>query len=151
MTTWRPAPFLRFKALGLHWRDHRLLAAEVLENAGGVKGVRPLGGSVAFGATAEAAVIRKFREELGIPVEGVGPPIFMENIYPHEGSIAHEVLAIFEVKFAENAFKNETRIAFHEDHGVTCFAEWFALETLDLPDQPRPYPDRLKARLLQTR
>lgn len=148
MTTWRPAPGIRFKALGLHWRGGQLLAAEVLDDAGGVKGVRPLGGSVEFGETAEAAVIREFREELGIAVEVMGPPIFMENIYTHEGSAGHEILAIYKVKFPESAFADETRIEFHEDDGTRCFAEWYALDTLDLPDGPQLYPSGLKALLL---
>lgn len=151
MTVWRPAPRIRFKVLGLHWREGRLLAAEVLDDAGRVKGVRPLGGSVEFGETAEAAVVREFREELGVIVEVVGPPVFMENIYVHAGCPGHEVLAIFEVKFPDAAFANQTRIEFCEDDGSPCSAEWFALDTLDLPDRPRLYPDRLKVHLQKAR
>lgn len=151
MNTWRPASRIRFKALGLHWREGRLLAAEVLDDAGRVKGVRPLGGTVEFGETAEAAVIREFREELGIAVEVVGSPVFMESIYTHEGTPGHEMLAVFDVKFPDAAFANEVRIEFHEDNDTKCFAEWFSLDTLDLPDRPRLYPEGLKSRLLRPR
>ena len=99
MTVWRPAPQIRLKALGLHWRGNRLLAAEVLDDAGRVKGVRPLGGSVEFGETTEAAVIREFQEELGITVETIGPPLLLENIFTHEGSVGHEILAIYDVRW----------------------------------------------------
>ena len=44
-----PLAHIRVVAIGLHWRDGRLLAAEVRDDAGGIKGVRPLGGEVAFG------------------------------------------------------------------------------------------------------
>jgi len=151
MSTWRPAAGIRFKALGLHWRGDRLLAAEVLDDAGRVKGVRPLGGTVEFGETAEAAVIREFGEELGITVTTCGAPVFMENIYAHEGSPGHEILAIFEMRFPKGAYAGETRIGFREDDGVTCFAQWFALETLGLPGEPQLYPDGLKAHLLKAR
>ena len=149
MTNWRPAPRIRLKSLGLHWRDDRLLAAEVLDDAGRVKGVRPLGGTVEFGETAEAALIREFHEELGITVKPLGPPVFMENIYTHEGSLGHEIVAIFNITFPADAFANEGRIDFQEDDGTRCFAEWFALDTLDLPDRPRLYPEGLKAHLLK--
>lgn len=95
--------------------------------------------------------MREFREELGIDIEIVGKPVFVENIYTHEGSLGHEVLAIFQVKFADAVFANETRIEFHEDNGTKCFAEWFALDALDVPGRPRLYPDGLKAHLLKER
>lgn len=147
MTAWRPAPAIRFKALGLHWRAGRLLVAEVPDDAGAVKGMRPLGGTVEFGETAEAAVIREFSEELGIAVEPLGPPFFMENIYVHEGAAGHEILAIFELAFPPGVFANETRIAFAEADGTPCVAEWVALDALDAPGGPRLYPEGLKARL----
>lgn len=150
MTTWRPASFIRLKALGLHWRGNCLLAAEVLDDSGRVKGVRPLGGTVDFGETAEAAVIREFQEELGITVKTLGPPVFMENIYTHEGSLGHEILAIFDVTFPPDAFADETRIQFKEDNGSTCFAGWFALDTLDILGRPQLYPEGLRAHLLRS-
>lgn len=146
MTVWRPQPKICFKALGLHWRDGRLLAAEVLDDAGRVKGVRPLGGSVEFGETAQAAVIREFQEELGIDVQVLGPPIFLENIYTHEGQTGHDVMAVYEVAFPPGAFATDTRIAFH-DGEILCHAEWVDIDTLDIPGRPDLYPTGLKARL----
>ena len=68
MTTWRPHPRIRVVAIGLHWRDGRLLAAEVRDDAGRLKGVRPLGGEIEFGESWQAALVRKFHEELGIGI-----------------------------------------------------------------------------------
>ncbi|MGP9806203.1 NUDIX domain-containing protein, partial [Paracoccus sp. NSM] len=104
--------------MGLHWRDGRLLAAEVLDDAGRVKGVRPLGGTVEFGETVEVAVVREFQEELGITVKAVSPPTFMENIFVHESSLGHEIVAIFDVSFPPNIFVAEDRIQFTEDSGA---------------------------------
>lgn len=148
MSTWRPASRIRFKALGLHWRNGRLLAAEVLDDAGRVKGVRPLGGTVEFGEAAEVAVAREFQEELGIIVQVVSPPTFMENIFSHEGNLGHEIVAIFDLSFPPDAFVSEERIEFTEDDGTKCFAEWFSLGALDLPEGPQLYPSGLKAHLL---
>ena len=57
MTVWRPKPAIRVIAIGLHWRDDRLLAVEVNDDHGAVKGVRPLGGGVEFGETWRDALI----------------------------------------------------------------------------------------------
>lgn len=144
MSMWRPAPQIKVKALGLHWRDGRLLAAEVHDDQGRVKGVRPLGGSVEFGERAEAAVKREFKEELGVDVMIVGAPIVMENLYDHEGAAGHEVLFIFEVAFPAEVFAGQERIHFHEDNGVAGIAGWYALDALDAETGPALYPSGLK-------
>ena len=99
MTTWRPHPHIRVVAIGLHWRDGRLLAAEVRDDAGRIKGVRPLGGEIEFGESWRDALMREFNEELGIGVTIIGEPQMMENIFVHEGAIGHEVMFIAEVAF----------------------------------------------------
>lgn len=151
MTIWRPAQNIRFKALGLHWRGDSLLAAEVPDDTGHVKGVRPLGGTVEFGETAEAALIREFQEELGLRIDILGPPVFMENLYTHEGSVGHEVLALFDVGFPEGAYTGATRISFQEDNGTTCWAEWFDLASLDVDGGPELFPSGLKDVLIARR
>lgn len=148
MTFWRPPSHIRIKALGLNWRDGRLLAAEVYDDAGRVKGVRPLGGSVEFGETSAEAVRREFREELGIDVALVGAPLYVENIYQHEGALGHEVLILFEVLFPDGAFEGQDCVRFHEDNGTAGMARWFALDQLDVEGGPDLYPAGLKNRLL---
>ena len=61
MTPWLPSSTIRVKALGLHWRDGRLLASEVNRDDGTLKDVRPLGGTVEFGETWQDALIREFQ------------------------------------------------------------------------------------------
>lgn len=148
MNTWRPLSHIRVKALGLHWRAGRLLAAEVYDDAGRIKGVRPLGGGVEFGETSRTAVIREFKEELGIDIVVGGDPVFFENIYIHEGSLGHEVVALFDVTFLVGTFEGQDSIVFHEDSGEACIARWFDLDTLNLKDGPELYPAGLKAYLL---
>lgn len=151
MTTWRPSPRIRVKALGLHWREGRLLAADVHDDAGRVKGVRPLGGSVEFGEPARDAVIREFREELGIDATVVGDPLVIENLYVHEGATGHEVVFVFEVAFPAGAFAGQDRIAFHEHDGAPCVAGWHDLDDLDAEGGPALYPTGLKDLLAHRR
>lgn len=148
MTIWRPSTSIRFKALGLHWHEGRLLAAEVTDDAGRIKGVRPLGGTVAFGESAEAAVIREFAEELGVEITVAGAPRYLENIYRHEGQTGHEVLALFDVTFPHGRFADHGRFCFREDNGVLCWADWFDPVTLDQPGAPALYPSGLKRLLI---
>ena len=147
MNIWRPSSHIRVKALGLHWRDGKLLAAEVRNDAGRIKGFRPLGGSVEFGETARDTVIREFQEELGIPVTITSPPIFFENIYTHEGAAGHEMLVLFEVAFPQGAFAGQDQIRFHENDGTACVAQWCDLDQLDRPGGPQLFPTGLKAHL----
>ncbi|MCA1374820.1 MULTISPECIES: NUDIX hydrolase [Bradyrhizobium] len=149
MTTWRPHPGIRVVAIGLHWRGGRLLAAEVRDDAGRIKGVRPLGGEIEFGESWRAALVREFNEELGIDVGIVGEPLMLENIFVHEGSTGHEVMYIAEVAFPDGAFAGRERIDFREDNGEQIVARWFDLADLDLDGGPKLYPTGLKDLLLQ--
>ncbi|MCJ2059852.1 NUDIX domain-containing protein [Methylobacterium sp. J-048] len=148
MTVWRPPSEIRVKALGLPWRGHRLLVAEVHTDDGRLTGVRPLGGSVAFGERADAALVREFQEELGLTVRVLGAPFVMENLYVHEGSPGHEVLFLFAVALPPGPLDTQEHIVFHEDCGTPCVARWYDLADLDRDGGPELFPSGLKARLL---
>ena len=148
MSIWRPHPHIRVVALGLHWRGGRLLAAEVRDDAGRIKGVRPLGGEIEFGESWRAALVREFNEELGIDVTLKGEPLMLENIFVHEGSTGHEVVFVAEVAFPDGAFAGRDRIDFREDNGEEIVARWFDLAELDVDGGPRLYPTGLKELLL---
>ncbi|MFT4118466.1 NUDIX hydrolase [Bradyrhizobium sp.] len=132
MTTWRPHARIRVVAIGLHWRAGRLLAAEVRDDAGRIKGVRPLGGEIEFGESWQAALKREFNEELGIDVTIKSEPLMMENIFTHEGATGHEVMFIAEVAFPDGAFNGQDRIDSREDNGEEIVARWFDLADLDV-------------------
>jgi ADP-ribose pyrophosphatase YjhB (NUDIX family) len=147
---WRPRPAVRVIALGLHWRGDSLLAVEIPDDTGRIKGVRPLGGGVDFGETWQVALAREFQEELGVEVEIGAEAIIMENIYTHEGHTGHEVVFLAEVKFPKGAFAGESAIHFQEDNGDGYIARWFPLADLD-DGKLSLYPAGLKERLLAMR
>jgi ADP-ribose pyrophosphatase YjhB (NUDIX family) len=149
MTTWRPHQNIRIVAIGLHWRDGRLLAAEVRDDAGRIKGVRPLGGEIEFGESWRAALVREFNEELDIDITITSEPLVMENIFMHEGITGHEVMFIAEVAFPQSAFTGQDRIDFREDNGEQIVARWFDLVDLDVEGGPSLYPTGLKDLLLR--
>lgn len=151
MTLWRPHSDIRVKALGLNWRDGRLLASEIYSDDGSIKGVRPLGGSIEFGELAAAALIREFREELGVEVTIAGPPTVMENLYAHEGAQGHEILFLFEILLPDGAFAGQDCITYREDNGAACVARWYDLDALDVLGGVELYPTGLKALLIRNR
>ncbi len=115
---------------------------DVLDDAGNLKGVRPLGGSVEFGETWQVTLAREFKEELDIDVQITSAPMVFENIFSHEGSVGHEVLFLADVAFPKGAFEGQDQVIFAEDSGELCRASWWALD--DLKAQYIPlYPDGL--------
>lgn len=144
---WRPKQNIRVITIGLHWRDGLLLAAEVRDDSGKIKGVRPLGGGVDFGETWQQALTREFKEELDISVTISGAPLVMENIYVHEGEAGHEIVFIADVQFSDGAFEGQEVIKFSEDNGVECTARWFDLDDLD-NGKVELFPSGLKELLL---
>jgi 8-oxo-dGTP pyrophosphatase MutT (NUDIX family) len=131
MTVWRPQQFVQVKALGLAWRDGRLLAGEVYSDDGSVKGVRPLGGAVEFGEWWRDALLREFREELGADVEIVGEPSILENIYSHHGMVGHEVVFAADVRFLSPVQGHAGRVEYLESDGSRCLAHWYDLDRLE--------------------
>ena len=146
MTIWRPAQSIQVKALGLIWRDGRLLASEITRDDGSVKGVRPLGGRVEFGETWRDTLLREFDEELGMRVDITGAPLFLENIYTHQGAIGHDLVILADVALSDGAFHGQDVIEYHEDNGELCRARWFDVDTLD-QGALELYPNGLKAAL----
>ncbi|MBW6426162.1 NUDIX domain-containing protein [Rhizobium sp. XQZ8] len=136
---------IRVKALGLHWRGTRLLAFEVYDRHGTLKGVRPLGGSIEFGETAKDAVVREFKEEVNVDVSVVGGPVTLENVFSHDGQSRHEILFIFDVAFPSGAFDGQERIRFQEDDGTWLAAAWYDPRDLDVDGKPDLYPKGLKS------
>lgn len=82
-TFWRPAQCVRPIAIGIVRRGDALLVVAVRDDAGDIKGWRPIGGTIAFGERAAEALQREFMEELGEAIENVKPVAAMENIYQH--------------------------------------------------------------------
>lgn len=146
MSVWRPSPSIRVKAIGTHWRDGKLLCAEVPDDQGNIKGVRPLGGSIEFGEPWQVALRREFQEELDVEIEVTGPPTVIENIFHHHGHTGHEVIFVAPIQMPKDAFADTDVIHFTEDNGFECTARWFDISTLDTGGLEL-YPTGLKAHL----
>jgi len=149
MDKWRPTQKIRVVSIGLHWRNGLLLATEVLNDDGKIKGVRPLGGGVEFRETWSQALKREFQEELGIRISIIGRPMVLEDIYVHEGQTGHEIVFAADVEFPQGSFDGQNQIEFSEDNGMICTARWFDVDELNdghLELYPAGLKPMLKAR-----
>ena len=154
MTIWRPKSHIRVIAIGLHWREGKLLACEVPDDKGTVKGVRPLGGGVEFGECWQDALRREFREELDVDILIKSDAQVFENIYDHHGATGHEIVFAADIDFPSGAYEDCEQIEFHEDSGMACRARWFDLSTLSEDGQGDDlplYPTGLKANIARNR
>lgn len=140
-TTWRPAPRIRPLAIGLLKRDDRYLVTEVLDDAGVVKGWRPLGGGIEFGESAAVAVSREFMEEIDLEVSCHELVAVLENFYEHEGHAGHEIVFVYSVAPVDDSKPLDERYKIEEDT-TSAHAVWISLADMQ-SGSGDIYPDGL--------
>jgi ADP-ribose pyrophosphatase YjhB (NUDIX family) len=122
-TTWRPPQFVRPLAIGVVRRGTELLVAAVQDDAGSIKGWRPLGGSIEFGERAAETLRREFREEVGLEILEPRLLAVIENLYEHHGARGHDIAIVFQTALARAEAYQREAFEFH-DGGIDCQARW---------------------------
>ncbi len=143
---WRPQKAIQVKVIGVCINRKQLLAMEVLNDQGELKGVRPLGGHVEFGETREVALKREFLEELGTEVVMSGRWRAFENLYTHEGELGHEYIFAISIALIDRSLYTQPIIVFSEDSGTEARARWFDIKDLR-SGKIELFPDGLAATL----
>lgn len=99
----------------------------VMEGFDQVKGswfYRPLGGGIEFGERGHETVKREFLEELGQELIGVRFLYALENLFTYAGQPGHELVMVYEGRFADKAVYELDMLEAHEDDGHPFTALW---------------------------
>jgi ADP-ribose pyrophosphatase YjhB (NUDIX family) len=126
MSTWRPSSIVRPIAVGVVRRRDEMLLMAVRDDDGTLKGWRPLGGTIEFGERAAAALQREFAEEIGAALAEPKLLTVIESLYSHHGVAGHEIVFVFEARFADEGAYSREAFSF-DDGGVCNDVHWVAL------------------------
>jgi len=102
---------------------------------------RPLGGEIEFGERAEAAAQREVREEIGAEVDGLLLLGVFENLFVYQGERGHELVWLFEGRFADPSFY-EREVIDCDEGGARFEARWVPVDLFVRGEAPL-YPDGL--------
>jgi ADP-ribose pyrophosphatase YjhB (NUDIX family) len=101
---------------------------------------RPLGGAVEFGETAQEAIVREIREEIGQEITGLRLIGIIENLFTCDGIDGHEIVFVYDARFTdETVYNNDRFTGFEEKTSFT--ASWCTLDSFD--NSHRLVPEQL--------
>jgi 8-oxo-dGTP pyrophosphatase MutT (NUDIX family) len=128
-------------AIAILRRADTILVTAVPDPVKGVTGYRPPGGTIEFGEAGAATVVRELREELGVDI--VDPRYLgtLENIFSYLGNVGHELVRVYDVRFADPSLYGRTEFPCIESDGVPFTCVWKALA--DFEREPL-YPNGLR-------
>ncbi len=93
---------------------------------------RPLGGGVEFHETAKEALVREFLEELGQQIIVGDQFKVIENLFTYEGNKSHEIVFLFEARFADQSMYTRNEFDIVESGQVIGKAIWRSLEEIQM-------------------
>jgi len=92
---------------------------------------RPLGGEVDPGETTEEAIVREIHEELGQKIVDIRLLGVLENLFVLEGAPGHEIVFVYDGRFADESVYRKTSLTVQEDNGDVLEATWRSLDSFD--------------------
>ncbi len=127
-------------------RQGQVLVGEGYDPVKGERYHRPVGGSLQFGETSREAVVRELDEELGVELSDLRLLGVLENIFTCEGKAAHEIVFVYEARFADESLYDRPLLRGYEEWAGAYAAVWRD------PDQELPvlHPEGLRDLLERT-
>jgi ADP-ribose pyrophosphatase YjhB (NUDIX family) len=124
MTTRR----IRTVAVAVCRAGDRILVERGFDRTSGEHFLRAIGGGVEFGERAADAVVREWREELGLELQAPVLLGVLENLFTYEGRAGHEVVLVFTARLADAWAGERAELATVEGAGERHSAVWVALD-----------------------
>ena len=134
---------IRPKALCVVETDGEILVTAYDDPNTAERYYRPLGGSIEFGEYSGDAVVREFREEIGAELVDLRYLATIENVFDYGGEPAHELVAIYDGRFAdESLYARESIRGYETEVDAEFEAVWKPVADFESGDGPL-YPDGL--------
>lgn len=140
------ANYIRVIAICVFRHGDKILVFEAFDTVDKKPFYRPLGGSVEFGETAEAAIKREIREELGLEAIDLRLLEILESFFTNEGKKGHEIVYVFDGRFQDESAYQKDSFIVTEDSGETLTARWHKLDFFN--DYHRLVPEALVSLLI---
>lgn len=97
---------------------------------------RAIGGGVEFGERAAAAVVREWREELGLTLEAPALLGVLEHLFTFEGRAGHEVVFVFAAQVSNPRAHERDEFEAMDTDGARHVAVWMPLDALRTGSTP---------------
>jgi ADP-ribose pyrophosphatase YjhB (NUDIX family) len=117
-----------------------ILVCEYFDSVDGKPFYRPLGGTVEFGETTEAAIKREIREEIGQEITDLKLLTVLESLFIHEGNQGHEIVYVYDGRFVNKAVYEQESFEVREETEILK-ASWRSLDFFN--DYHRLVPEAL--------
>lgn len=116
----------------------RILVSEGTDSVKQEHFYRPLGGTIEFGERGAETIVRELMEEIKAEVTDLQYLGLLENHFVYEAERGHEIVLVYDGKFADKSLYEKT-IIFGDELGSPIRAMWITLSELG-PGKPPLYP-----------